>query len=120
MKIFLIFYLIFYVLNTSSYFCADFVSFKYNLSVPIYCSDRNLPNLRFCPCYFCLFYTLSRLIKPGDITKECSQKAIQFHGNFHGLKLQKATGPDGIPIKILRHPSNTIEPVIIQQNQKQH
>ena len=34
---------------------------------------------------------LSRLIrwynKPGDITKEFWQKAVQFHGTFHGLKI---------------------------------
>ena len=34
---------------------------------------------------------VSRLIrwynKPGDITKEFWEKAIQFHGTFHGLKI---------------------------------
>ena len=54
MKIFPTVCLIVYVLNTTSYFCADFISFQYNLSVPIYCSDHNLPNLIFCLCYFCL------------------------------------------------------------------
>ena len=36
-------------------------------------------------------HPLSRLIgwynKPGDITKEFWEKAIQFHGTFHGLKI---------------------------------
>ena len=30
---------------------------------------------------------VSHLIKPGDITKELQEKAIQFHGIFHGLKI---------------------------------
>ena len=30
---------------------------------------------------------VSHLIKPGDITKEFQEKAIQFHGIFHGLKI---------------------------------
>ena len=30
---------------------------------------------------------LSRLIKPGDITKELQEKTTQFHGTFHGLKI---------------------------------
>ena len=36
-------------------------------------------------------HPLSRLIrwhgKPGDITKEFRETAIQFHGTFHGLKI---------------------------------
>ena len=30
-------------------------------------------------------YPILRLIKPGDITKELQEKAIQFYGIFHGL-----------------------------------
>ena len=30
---------------------------------------------------------LPRLIKPGDITEKCYEKAIHFHGTFHGLKI---------------------------------
>ena len=30
---------------------------------------------------------VSRLIKPGDITKELYKKATQFHRTFHGLKI---------------------------------
>ena len=30
---------------------------------------------------------MSRLIKTGDITKDVEEKAIQFHGTFHGLKI---------------------------------
>ena len=29
----------------------------------------------------------SCLIKPGNITKYFQEKAIQFHGTFHGLKI---------------------------------
>ena len=40
----------------------------------------------FCAASFaCL--PISPLIKPRDITKEFQQKAIQFHGTFHGLKI---------------------------------
>ena len=38
----------------------------------------------------------SRLIswynEPGDITKKCWYKAIQFHGTFHGLKIINCDG----------------------------
>ena len=30
---------------------------------------------------------VSRLIKPGDITKEFQEKATHLHGNFDGLKI---------------------------------
>ena len=30
---------------------------------------------------------VSGLIKPGDITKKCKKKVIQFYGTFHGLKI---------------------------------
>ena len=40
----------------------------------------------FCAASFaCL--PISPLIKPRDITKEFQQKAVQFHGTFHGLKI---------------------------------
>ena len=40
----------------------------------------------FCAASFaCL--PISPLIKPRDITKEFQQKAIQFHGTFHSLKI---------------------------------
>ena len=43
---------------------------------------------------------VSRLIrwynKPGDITKEFWEKAIQFHGTFHGLKIKSWYGPYAI------------------------
>ena len=29
---------------------------------------------------------MSHLIKAGDIAKELSEKAVHFHGTFHGLK----------------------------------
>ena len=30
---------------------------------------------------------VAHLIKPGDVKKEFQEKAIQFHGIFHGLKI---------------------------------
>ena len=32
-------------------------------------------------------------IKPRDATKEFQQKAIQFHGTFHGLKIRNCIIP---------------------------
>ena len=53
-------------------------------------SFRNLNNKPFGIIFYAASFAwplISPLIKPRNITKEFQQKAIQFHGTFHGLKI---------------------------------
>ena len=61
------------------FYAFQFVIFK-SLS---YCFEETL---RFDVNALFAWRPVSRLIKPGDITKEFQEKALQLHGTFHGLK----------------------------------